>query len=184
MNWVVQFLRWFSTIISLLLSVSALSDNESLVAGPKSSSVETLSLDVYKSQNCGCCNKWISHVKEFSFESELHHPEDLNQIKLNRRIEPRHQSCHTAVSADGYVFEGHVPGHIIQHFLANPPKDSIGLAVPGMPIGSPGMEVGDRFNPYDILLLRADGTSEIYIHMANTQSGMTGTGGGSNGGQP
>ena len=90
----------------------------------------------------------------------------------------------TAVSSDGYVFEGHVPAHVIQRFLTDPPNNAIGLAVPGMPVGSPGMEVGDRFDPYDVLLLRTDGSSEVYIHMANVQSGLPGIGDSLIGGRP
>ena len=95
----------------------------------------------------------------------MHHPADLNKIKADKGIAPRYQSCHTAVSSDGYVFEGHIPGHIIQQFLADPPKDVIGLAVPGMPAGSPGMEVGDRRDEYDVLLLSKDGSHTVYEHV-------------------
>ncbi|WP_374972436.1 DUF411 domain-containing protein [Spongiibacter marinus] len=108
----------------------------------------------------------MSHIEEFGFESEVNHPANLNKIKSDKGIAPPYQSCHTAVTNDGYVFEGHVPGPVIQRFLAAPPKDAIGLAVPGMPEGSPGMEVGNRFDPYDVLLLKKNGSYEVYQHIA------------------
>ena len=165
MKWVVRSIRWFATTTLLLVSVVACSDNENLTTASNSITSEIVSLDVYKSRTCGCCKKWISHIEDFGFESEVHHPADLNKIKADKGIAPRYQSCHTAVSSDGYVFEGHIPGHIIQQFLADPPKDAIGLAVPGMPVGSPGMEVGDRRDEYDVLLLSKDGSHRVYEHV-------------------
>jgi len=85
--------------------------------------------------------------------------------RCSTRFAPRYQSCHTAVSSHGYVFEGHVPARHIKAFLANPPADAIGLAVPGMPLGSPGMEVGSRFDPYEVLLLKKDGSSEVFARV-------------------
>ena len=165
MKWVVRSLGWFATTMLLFVSVVACSDQENSTTASNSISNETVSLDVYKSRTCGCCKKWVSHIEDFGFESEVHHPANLNKIKSDKGIDSRYQSCHTAVSSDGYVFEGHIPGHIIQQFLADPPKDAIGLAVPGMPVGSPGMEVGDRFDPYDVLLLSKDGGHTVYEHV-------------------
>ena len=165
MKWVVRSIRWFATTTLLLVSVVACSDNENLTTASNSITSEIVSLDVYKSRTCGCCKKWVSHIEDFGFESEVHHPANLNKIKADKGIAPRYQSCHTAVSSDGYVFEGHIPGHIIQQFLADPPKDAIGLAVPGMPAGSPGMEVGDRRDEYDVLLLSKDGSHRVYEHV-------------------
>jgi hypothetical protein len=117
---------------------------------------------VYKSPSCGCCKEWTSHLEEKGRDTAAKHPADLNAIKVRYQIAPRYQSCHTAVSSQGYVFEGHIPARYIQEFLANPPADAIGLAVPGMPLGSPGMEVGDRFTPYQVLLLKNDGSSVVF----------------------
>ena len=69
------------------------------------------------------------------------------------------------MSAEGYVFEGHIPARYIRDFLANPPADARGLAVPAMPVGSPGMEVEDRFMPYEVLLLKADGGVEVFARV-------------------
>ncbi len=119
-------------------------------------------LAVYKSPTCGCCQLWIDHAEEAGFQATIHHPDDLMAEKLQRGILPQYHSCHTAVADDGSVFEGHIPAGLISQFLADKPADAIGLAVPGMPIGSPGMEVGTQFSPYDVLLIKADGSSSVY----------------------
>jgi len=128
---------------------------------------KAITLDVFKSPTCMCCEKWIAHLQAHGFQTTVHHPADLNQEKASRGIKPKYQSCHTAVSKDGYVFEGHIPAAVIQRFLTEKPKDAIGLAVPGMPMGSPGMEMGDHINPYDVLLLKADGSSAVYAQITS-----------------
>ncbi|MDO8271994.1 MAG: DUF411 domain-containing protein [Gammaproteobacteria bacterium] len=119
-------------------------------------------LQVFKDPTCGCCELWIDHVNDRGFVAQINHPENLALEKLNRGVPPIYQSCHTAVSEQGYFFEGHVPAKIIQRFLDEQPDYAVGLAVPGMPMGSPGMEIGDQFQPYEVLLIKADGTAEVY----------------------
>lgn len=126
-----------------------------------------LKLDVYKSPTCGCCKKWITHLHENEFETTSHHPDDLSSIKTQYGIQNQYQSCHTAVSKEGYVFEGHIPAKLIKQFLADTPPDAIGLSVPGMPLGSPGMEVGDQFRAYSVLLLHKNGSSSVYANIEN-----------------
>jgi hypothetical protein len=126
-----------------------------------------IALDVYKSPTCGCCGKWVDHAAERDFTLAIHHPEDLNRLKSDHGIAPQYQSCHTAVSAEGYVFEGHIPARYIHEFLGAPPVDARGLAVPGMPVGSPGMEVEDRFMPYQILLLKSDGSTTVFAEVSD-----------------
>ena len=87
-------------------------------------------------------------------------------IKQQLGITNRYRSCHTAVYKD-FVFEGHIPAKFIQQFVANPPANAIGLAVPGMPLGSPGMEVEDRFNPYTIYQVNADGEPTVFAMIDN-----------------
>lgn len=99
------------------------------------------------------------------FAAHTHDTENLASIKSQYSISPQYQSCHTAVSSDGYVFEGHIPAKFVQQFLSEKPDNVIGLAVPAMPVGSPGMEMGDKFMPYQVLLLKEDGTSEIYAEI-------------------
>lgn len=125
-------------------------------------SLDDITLNVYKSETCGCCQGWIDHMTEEGYESTIFHPSDLNAVKAELGLKPEWQSCHTAVTEEGYLFEGHIPEKFIARFLANPPQNALGLAVPGMPIGGPGMEMGNRFTPYDILLLKKDGSSEVW----------------------
>ncbi|WP_235605319.1 DUF411 domain-containing protein [Rheinheimera salexigens] len=106
--------------------------------------------------------KWISHIEQNGITAIAKDYDDLSFIKNRYGIQPNHISCHTAVSENGYVFEGHIPAKYIHMFLAEPVANAIGLTVPAMPLGSPGMEVGDRFMPYDILVLLKDGTSKVY----------------------
>ncbi len=167
MKSVVKKMLW-SLAISLLPGVAACSDNTELATASslQDRQVERVTLDVYKSRTCRCCNKWITHLEASGFEANVHHPANLNKLKSDKGIVPRYQSCHTAVSKDGYAFEGHIPADIIQRFLAHPPPNAIGLAVPGMPVGSPGMEMGNRYDEYDVLLLKQDGDVEAYEHIS------------------
>lgn len=127
---------------------------------------QSIVLEVYKSPNCGCCKKWINHIEEKGFQSKIHNNNELSVIKHNHDIAPRYRSCHTAISNDGFVFEGHVPARFIQQFLSEKhPTSVIGLAVPAMPLGSPGMEVGNTFQPYSVLLLHADGSNQVYVNV-------------------
>jgi len=168
MIFITRPMKWLFAV-SIFLSIVACSDITGDANAQKLTS-ESLdrpankmaSLDVYKSPTCGCCEKWIEHLETTGFATLIHHPTDLNEVKQSNAIAPRYQSCHTAVSTEGYVFEGHIPAHLIQRFLSNPPQNAIGLAVPGMPVGSPGMEMGDRNDSYNILLLKTDGSAEVY----------------------
>lgn len=124
-------------------------------------------MDVYKSPTCQCCEKWIDHARAQGFVTAVLHPADLDAVKDRLGVLPAYRSCHTAVTKDGYVFEGHVPAKFIHRFLAEKPEGAIGLAVPGMPAGSPGMEVGDTFMPYEVLLLKTDGSASRYAFVGS-----------------
>lgn len=125
------------------------------LAGPASVPI----LTVYKDAQCGCCSKWIDHLAAHGIVAQAVDLEAaaLAQIKRAHGVGPQYQSCHTAVTADGLVFEGHVPAPTLARFLAEHPAGGRGLAVPGMPAGSPGMETGNRFTPYQVWQLDADG---------------------------
>ena len=127
----------------------------------QSTSSETRLL-VHKTPTCGCCKQWVKHIKNNGFIVDTKDHQNLEGIKKTYKIEPQYRSCHTAVSSDGFIFEGHIPSKYIAQFLTENHTNAIGLSVPGMPLGSPGMEVGDRFTPYKVLILFKDGTSEIY----------------------
>ena len=126
-------------------------------------------LQVFKSPSCGCCNDWIAHAEQKGFLVESSHPTSLAALKIELGIQLRYQSCHTTVAENGFVFEGHIPIKLVTQFLDNPPDEAIGLAVPGMPVGSPGMEVGDKFMPYQVLLLKRDGSHEIYADISRPE---------------
>lgn len=126
----------------------------------------TLHLDVFKTATCGCCKKWISHLEESGISVASQDLPYLDVLKRDAGIAPAYRSCHTAFSKNGYVFEGHVPARYINAFLASPPDNALGLSVPGMPAGSPGMEMGQRFTPYHILVLNKDGSTSIFASVA------------------
>tara|TARA_Y100001970_G_scaffold161228_1_gene197208 strand:+ start:5883 stop:6356 length:474 start_codon:yes stop_codon:yes gene_type:complete len=123
------------------------------------------SLLVHKTSTCGCCKEWIKHLESNGFSPATRNHQSLQEVKEKYKIEPEYRSCHTAVSEDGYIFEGHIPSKYIEKFLSEKNPNAIGLSVPGMPLGSPGMEVGDRFTPYDILILYQDGTNKVYAEI-------------------
>lgn len=118
--------------------------------------------NVYKSPTCGCCGLWVDHINEHGFKTSSHNIDNLTQLKADKGLKPEYRSCHTAVSKEGYVFEGHVPAEFVQQFLAAPPEGALGLSVPGMPVGSPGMEMGDRKDTYQVLQLNLDGSAQVY----------------------
>lgn len=124
-------------------------------------------LTVYKSSTCGCCKKWIDHVESSGLDTQTKHPGNLDGLKDRFEIPRNTRSCHTAVSKQGFVFEGHVPARYIQQFLDNPPEGALGLVVPAMPLGSPGMEVDNRFMPYHVLLLERGGSTEVFATIDN-----------------
>lgn len=162
----------FITLTFLSLFLLSCSQEQEASQSVAASSSDTIPLDLYKSPTCGCCGFWQQHAEErgFSFTVMNRDNGELTQEKLRRGINLRYQSCHTAVADSGAVFEGHVPAYLVRQYLANPPADTIGLAVPGMPIGSPGMEVGDQLAPYDVMLLNTDGSAEVYAHISDLQS--------------
>jgi hypothetical protein len=113
-----------------------------------------------KSPTCGCCTKWIDHLKANGFAVRSHDTQDVTQPSQRLGIPAGYGSCHTAV-VDGYVIEGHVPARDIRRLLKEKPQ-ARGLAVPGMPIGSPGMEQGDHKDPYEVTLLDKRGAPRVY----------------------
>lgn len=119
-------------------------------------------MTVYKSPTCGCCRTWVTHARSVlsGYAIQTHDLEDLSEVKARLAVPASLQSCHTAISGP-YVFEGHVPADLIKRFLAERPK-ALGLAVPGMPVGSPGMEMGGAKEPYDVLMFDKAGNTRVY----------------------
>ena len=111
------------------------------------------------------CKEWVKHAKEKGFNVHTQDHQNLEDIKKMYSIKPEYRSCHTTVSTNGFIFEGHIPVKYITQFLSEDHPNAIGLSVPGMPLGSPGMEFDNRFTPYDVLILYKDGSSEIYAEI-------------------
>jgi len=117
---------------------------------------------VHKSPWCGCCTAWVEQAEAAGFEVELREHDNLHAVKQELGVPVAHGSCHTAV-VDGYFVEGHVPFDDIRRLLAERP-DASGLTVPGMPVGSPGMEQGDVRQAFDVLLVDEKGRTKVYNH--------------------
>ena len=139
----------------LLLGVAALPLVQALP-----SLAATRSVLVYKDPSCGCCTGWVEHLKSAGFSVTVKDVVDTTPERKRLGMPEAFAGCHTA-SVAGYVLEGHVPAADVQRLLADRPA-AIGLAVPGMPIGSPGMEVGSRFEPYDVLLVARNGQASLF----------------------
>jgi hypothetical protein len=142
-----RFLTW---LIAAPLGAS-LRLSSAAAAGP--------SVEVWKDPTCGCCREWIAHLRNSGFTVTAHDSGNV-AARAKAGIAAQYGSCHTAL-VDGYAIEGHVPVREIQRLLKERPA-AIGLAVPGMVVGSPGMEQGGRVDPYTVLLLQRDGGSSSY----------------------
>jgi len=143
-------IRLFLASVAIAVSVAMVS-----LSGPANAAEFT----VYKSPWCGCCSKWVDHLQANGHTVSTKNIEDLDMVKKMAGVPERLQSCHTAM-VDGYVIEGHVPAKDIAQLLAERPKAK-GLAVPGMPNGSPGMEGGSP-DRYDVMLFKTDGSTDVY----------------------
>lgn len=117
-------------------------------------------ITVFKSPSCGCCKEWVEHLRKHAFTVVARDTSDVSSIKRTAGVPEKLASCHTAF-VNGYVIEGHVPAEDIHRLLKDKPRIH-GIAVPGMPAGSPGMEVGSRKDPYDVVAFKRDGSTSVY----------------------
>lgn len=117
-------------------------------------------ISVWKTPSCGCCHEWVAHLRKSGFDVVTHDVEDTAPVRQKLGLNAKFGSCHTA-RLGSYVVEGHVPAQELRRLLREQPK-ALGLAVPGMPLGSPGMEMGNTRDAYDVLLVLNDGSSRIY----------------------
>jgi len=131
-------------------------------AAPARAADTAPSIEVWKSATCQCCGAWVKHLEANGFTVKVNaaEPSTLASLKRQAGVGDKLASCHTAM-IDCYVIEGHMPATDIKRLVAERPE-AIGLAVPGMPVGSPGMEQGAEFEPYDVLLVKKDGTTEAF----------------------
>lgn len=116
---------------------------------------------VYRDPSCGCCHAWVSYLRDHGFQVSVRESEPMPAVKARLGAPVALASCHTA-RIGRYVIEGHVPVQDVRRLLAERP-DAWGLAAPGMPIGSPGMEMGPA-QPYDVRLIDSDGSSRVFAH--------------------
>lgn len=133
-----------------------------LFLNPVPAWAEGTAVEVWRNQSCSCCGKWAQHMQTAGYTVTINEAASgvLARIKKQAGIAPDLASCHTAKVA-GYVIEGHVPAADVERLLAEKPE-AVGLAVPGMPIGSPGMEAGGETEPYEVLLVKKDGSTEVF----------------------
>lgn len=117
-------------------------------------------ITVWKTPNCGCCKDWVVHLRDNGFHVVTNDVPDTAPMRQKLGLPAKFGSCHTA-QLGAYVLEGHVPAREVRRLLREKPK-AVGLAVPGMPVGSPGMEMGDARDAYDVLLVQTDGSSRVY----------------------
>lgn len=147
--WTLTFAGLFSAAVLLIPPALAHTD-----AGPK-----PVEMTVYKDANCGCCKAWIEHLRKHGFKVTAHDTRDMNAVKQNFGVKADLQSCHTGI-VNGYVVEGHVPAADIKRLLKERPKIA-GLAVPGMPMGSPGME-GPTVEKYSVIAFDKAGGTKVF----------------------
>ncbi|HIF9069551.1 TPA: DUF411 domain-containing protein [Photobacterium damselae] len=133
----------------------------SLFALSTQTMAETIKGTNYQSPYCGCCKEWVKHMKDNGFDLDIVYEENLTPVKIKLGLQPQLASCHTA-EIEGYTFEGHIPASDIKRFLDKKPKRMIGLAVPGMPMGSPGMEYGDKKDAYDVVAFDKNGKTMVW----------------------
>ena len=131
-----------------------------LVTQPARGQQPKTTITVYKSPACGCCRGWVEHMRRAGFTVKPQDVEDIAVVKTTYGLPLKLASCHTSL-AGGYVFEGHIPAEVVERVLRERPKIA-GLAVPGMPVGSPGMEQGGRRDPYDIIAFDKQGKTSVY----------------------
>jgi len=133
-----------------------------LLAAPRFALAARTPVEVWKSPTCGCCKDWVAHMEANGFAAKVH--DDGNtDVRERMRMPVRLGSCHTAV-VGGYAIEGHVPAREVRRLLAEKPR-AVGLSVPGMPIGAPGMDgpaYAGKHAPYDVLLVLDDGSTKVY----------------------
>lgn len=143
-----------STLLSAVLSILA-------VATAFASDATLKDIVVYKNPECGCCTKWVKYLQDNDYNVTIEHTRDVLAVKQRLGVPEKLAACHTAV-IDGYVVEGHITHRDIKRLLLFRP-DITGIAVPGMPIGTPGMESGDTLQSYDVISFDDQGNTQVFV---------------------
>jgi hypothetical protein len=149
---------WCASMLKALAAGGAVA---ALLPALASAEVPPVAVTVYKDPSCGCCKKWVQHLSANGFAPVAKDRTDMDTLKDSLGIPSAMRSCHTAVVGK-YLIEGHVPAADIKRLIATAPKGVLGLAAPGMPSGSPGMEMAGRSDRYDVLAFSADGKSRVF----------------------
>jgi hypothetical protein len=148
---------WLLALMMIPLAVRAADDAQ---PGPRNAGTAV----VYKSPTCGCCSKWEKHLEDNGFKVESHPTKDMMSIKSKYHIPTEDRSCHTALIG-GYVVEGHVPAEDIKALIKKHPAGVVGISVPGMPVGTPGMESDDgHVDSYDVVTFDSKGKTTVFSH--------------------
>jgi hypothetical protein len=146
-------IRWIAAPLALTAAIVQVPLSRAETAPPM--------VTVYKSPTCGCCSNWIEHMRRNGFEVKSTDVEDVTSVKTANGVPAAAESCHTAL-VGGYVLEGHVPADSVKRLLREKPKVA-GLAVPGMPVGSPGMEVpGGQVQHFDVVSFVKGGATTVF----------------------
>ncbi len=132
-----------------------------LITNANAADILSKNITVYKNPECDCCVKWIEYLQSYGYQVDQQNVRDVYKIKKKLGVPLELSACHTAV-IDGYVVEGHITHRDIKRLLLFKPKVK-GIAVPGMPIGTPGMERGDKKEPYKVFTFDEDGNSEVFV---------------------
>lgn len=148
-------------LFALVIGLSFSAEPGRAAQRPKAAAPAPIMMTVYKTPTCGCCSKWIEHMQKNGFMLHVTDLNDLSAIKTKHGVPAKAQSCHTA-TVNGYVVEGHVPAADVKRMLKEKPAIA-GIAAPGMPQGSPGMETpGIRGQAYDVLSFDKKGATRVY----------------------
>ena len=149
---------WIARLATTALGGAALT---ALVPRVVTGAPKPTAITVYKDPSCGCCTKWVDHLRANGFAPDVHDRSDMDALKDSLGVPAKLRSCHTAV-VEKYVVEGHVPAADVKRLLASKPAKTVGVAVPGMPAGSPGMEMGTRVDRYEVVAFAPGGATRVF----------------------
>jgi hypothetical protein len=149
-----ELLATLTKTAASMLALGAVLPAEALAGG-------AVPLTVYKDPSCGCCTKWVEHLRAAGLQPVVHDRSDMDALKDSLGVPASLRSCHTAV-AGKYVIEGHVPASDLKRLVATAPRGILGIAVPDMPAGSPGMEMSGRRDRYDVVAFSTNGKATVF----------------------
>ena len=146
---------------TLLIGMTGVLILSAAVVGQQQAKPNPIPISVYKSPACGCCAQWVDYMRKNGFDPKVQDVDNIGALKLKLGVREEFSSCHTT-EVGGYIVEGHVPVESVQRLLKDRPKIA-GIAVPGMPAGSPGMEVpSGKKDPYNVLAFTSDGKTTVF----------------------